>query len=94
MMAVGEVGQWEVALDLLSKMPSPDIRAYNIGIMACGEAEKPDKCHDLFTQLAKKGLKPDQITYSSLLHALGTNLYLSCSRTQSSHRKVYFLNVR
>jgi pentatricopeptide repeat protein len=50
----------------------PDSRAYSIAVMACGEGGMPDMCLELLEEMRARGVEPDETTYSSAIHALGT----------------------
>lgn len=53
-----------------------DVRCYNVAIMACGEAEQWKQAMKVFTEMQKRGVNPDETSYSAIIHSLGTALVL------------------
>jgi len=71
----------QAALSLLEQMTQndtvvdPNIVTYNAAILACAEGLDIDKAFELWHNLKKRGLKPTEVTYGSLM--------LACERTGS-----------
>ncbi|CAE8589698.1 unnamed protein product [Polarella glacialis] len=66
-------GQWQLALNLLSRMPEarvvPNEISYNAAIGACSKGGQWELALDLFGLMAKHELVPHRITYNAILDA-------------------------
>lgn len=46
---------------------SPNVITYSALMTACCSGGRPDKAHEVFQDMVSSGIKPDQISYSTLI---------------------------
>ncbi len=46
---------------------TPNVISYSALMTACCSGGRPDKAHEVFQEMISSGIKPDQISYSTLI---------------------------
>jgi pentatricopeptide repeat protein len=74
--AYSRSGLLDRAFSLLEEMKStpgcrPDVQTYSILIKSCLQVFAFDKVHSLLSDMADNGIKPNTVTYNTLIDAYG-----------------------
>lgn len=74
--AYSRSGHFDKAFSLLEKMKNssgcqPDVFTYSILIKSCLQVSAFDKVHTLLSDMERHGIKPNTITYNTLIDAYG-----------------------
>ncbi|XP_074315764.1 putative pentatricopeptide repeat-containing protein At1g64310 [Silene latifolia] len=62
-------GNMDLAIQVLNALPLRNIVVYNSAISGLGSHGNPEQAFELFDELLEKGLRPDESTFSAILHA-------------------------
>lgn len=77
MLACGNAGAWQRALELLRGMRAagvePDISCYQVAIHVCGKCGRWEESVEVLREAAQNGLVVDSRTYATAIKACGLN---------------------